>query len=259
MRKLTNTLSPSPKGFQSPKFSDSDFREVRSLGLELGRPKSSDKYYYFILGFGDAVDNSNCWDPVISFVESQYESFLDAETRVNRVQLPDARVHACLYFIAPSGHGLKPLDVEFMKRLHDKVNVIPVIAKSDTMTPEEITHFKQKIMNQIVQAKIRIYEFPEEEMANGGGGGGSSAAEEADRRENRKMKDRVPFAVVGSNCLIESTESGGKKVRGRKYPWGIVDVSILNIAQALSTSEVLSAKVGVLRDSHNLTLTFIFE
>jgi hypothetical protein len=33
----TNTLSPSPKGFQSPKFSDSDFREVRGLG----RPKSS--------------------------------------------------------------------------------------------------------------------------------------------------------------------------------------------------------------------------
>ena len=32
-------------------------------------------------GFGDAVDNSNCWDPVISFVESQYDSFLDAETR----------------------------------------------------------------------------------------------------------------------------------------------------------------------------------
>jgi hypothetical protein len=36
----TNMLSPSPKCFQSPKFSDSDFREVRGLGL--GRPKSSD-------------------------------------------------------------------------------------------------------------------------------------------------------------------------------------------------------------------------
>jgi hypothetical protein len=43
MRKQTNTLSPSPKGFQSPKFSDSDFREV--LGLGLGRPKSSAKQY----------------------------------------------------------------------------------------------------------------------------------------------------------------------------------------------------------------------
>jgi hypothetical protein len=39
MRKQTNMLSPSPKGFQSPKISDSDFREVRGLGL--GRPKSS--------------------------------------------------------------------------------------------------------------------------------------------------------------------------------------------------------------------------
>jgi septin 7 len=52
---------------------------------------------------------------------SQYEEFLDAETRVDRVTLPDSRVHACLYFIAPSGHGLKPIDVEFMQRLHDKV------------------------------------------------------------------------------------------------------------------------------------------
>jgi hypothetical protein len=40
MRKQTNTLSPSPKGFQSPKFSDSDFSKVRVLGLGLGRPKA---------------------------------------------------------------------------------------------------------------------------------------------------------------------------------------------------------------------------
>jgi hypothetical protein len=40
MRKQTNTLSPSPKGFQSPKFSDSALREVRGLG----RPKSSVKF-----------------------------------------------------------------------------------------------------------------------------------------------------------------------------------------------------------------------
>ena len=43
------------------------------------------------------------------------------------------------------------------------MNVIPVIAKADTMTPEEVSHFKRQIMNQIVQAKIRIYEFPDEE------------------------------------------------------------------------------------------------
>merc|ERR1711884_483684 len=167
-------------------------------------------------GFGDAVDNSNCWDPVISFVESQYDAFLDAETRVNRVEMRDARVHSCLYFIAPSGHGLKPLDVEFMKRLHDKVNVIPVIAKADTMTPEEVAHFKRQIMNQIVQAKIRIYEFPDEGDLQQHSSNGES------RNGSNKIKERVPFAVVGSNCLIEG--EGGKKILGRKYPWGIVDI-----------------------------------
>jgi hypothetical protein len=35
MRKQTNTLSPSPKGFQSPKFSDSDFREVRDSDMDV--------------------------------------------------------------------------------------------------------------------------------------------------------------------------------------------------------------------------------
>lgn len=92
------------------------------------------------------------------------------------------------------------------------MNIIPVIAKSDTMTPEEVTRFKKQILNQIVQSRIKIYEFPE-----------SDTEEDNERHETKKMKDRVPFAVVGSNTIIENSD--GKKVRGRKYPWGIVDVS----------------------------------
>ena len=33
----------------------------------------------------------------------------------------DCRVHCCLYFISPYGHGLKPLDLEFLRRLQYKV------------------------------------------------------------------------------------------------------------------------------------------
>ena len=72
-------------------------------------------------GFGDGVDNTNCWEPIIKHVDEQFNVFLEAETRVNRVTIPDNRIHVCLYFIAPSGHGLKSIDVEFMRRLHDKV------------------------------------------------------------------------------------------------------------------------------------------
>ena len=41
--------------------------------------------------------------------------------------------------------SLKPLDIEFMKRLHDKVNIIPLIAKSDTMTQDECREFKKTV------------------------------------------------------------------------------------------------------------------
>lgn len=40
---------------------------------------------------------------------------------------------------------MSPLDVEFMQRLHDKVNIIPIISKADTMTPDEVTEYKKQV------------------------------------------------------------------------------------------------------------------
>uniref|UniRef100_A0A8C2KGF1 Septin n=1 Tax=Cyprinus carpio TaxID=7962 RepID=A0A8C2KGF1_CYPCA len=148
------------------------------------------------------------WQPVINYIDSKFEDFLNAESRVNRRQMPDNRVHCCLYFIAPSGHGLKPLDIEFMKRLHDKVNVIPLIAKADTLTPEECQLFKKQIMKEIQEHKIKIYEFPDTE-------------DDEDSKLIRKIKEKMPLAVVGSNVVIEVN---GRKVRGRQYPWGVAEV-----------------------------------
>jgi hypothetical protein len=42
-------------------------------------------------------------------------------------------------------NSLKQIDIEFMRRLHTKVNLIPVIAKADTMTDEEIRDFKARV------------------------------------------------------------------------------------------------------------------
>ena len=97
-------------------------------------------------GFGCAVDNSNCWKSISEYIENRYEEYLNAETRVHRKYIPDNRVHCCLYFIFPSGHSLKPIDIEFMLNLHDKVNIIPIIAKADTLTPEECTQFKKNVL-----------------------------------------------------------------------------------------------------------------
>lgn len=62
-------------------------------------------------------------------------------------------------------------------------------------------------MNEISQNKIKIYDFPDCE-------------DEEDSKLLKSMKTRVPFAVVGSNYVMDV---GGERKRGRKYPWGIVE------------------------------------
>jgi GTP-binding protein EngB required for normal cell division len=96
-------------------------------------------------GFGDFVNNDESWRPIVDNIEQRFDAYLDAENKVNRVNIVDNRIHACVYFIQPTGHALKPLDIEVMRRLHTKVNLIPVIAKSDTLTDEEIINFKARV------------------------------------------------------------------------------------------------------------------
>ena len=42
-------------------------------------------------------------------------------------------------------HRLKPLDIEIMKRLGTRVNLIPVVAKADTLTQNDLFLFKQRV------------------------------------------------------------------------------------------------------------------
>ena len=72
-------------------------------------------------GFGDLVDNTDCWVAVTNYLETQFNKFLEAESRVSRVAAPDTRVDACLYFIAPTGHGLRQIDLEVLRRIQDQV------------------------------------------------------------------------------------------------------------------------------------------
>ena len=87
--------------------------------------------------------------------------YLRDESGLNRKNIIDNRVHCCFYFINPYGHGLKPLDIEVMKQLSDKVSIVPVIAKSDCLSKEEVSKLKKKILLEIKENGIRIYSLPE--------------------------------------------------------------------------------------------------
>uniref|UniRef100_A0AAY4A3K7 Septin-type G domain-containing protein n=1 Tax=Denticeps clupeoides TaxID=299321 RepID=A0AAY4A3K7_9TELE len=162
-------------------------------------------------GFGDAVNNTWSWKAVEEYIDLQFEQYFRDESGLNRKNIQDNRVHCCLYFISPYGHGLRPLDIEFMMALHEKVNIVPVLAKADSLTPSEIRKKKMKIRQEIERFGIKMYQFPECD----------SDEDEEFKLQDQELKDSIPFAVIGSNILVESK---GRRFRGRLYPWGVVEV-----------------------------------
>uniref|UniRef100_A0A674E9H9 Septin 9b n=1 Tax=Salmo trutta TaxID=8032 RepID=A0A674E9H9_SALTR len=165
-------------------------------------------------GFGDHINNENCWQPIMKFINDQYEQYLQEEININRKKrIPDSRVHCCMYFIPPTGHCLRPLDVEFMSRLSKVVNIVPVIAKADTLTLEERDFFKQTIREGLRANGIDVY--PQEEFDE----------DADDRMINDKIREMIPFAVVGSD---QEYQVNGKRLLGRKTKWGTIEVE--NIA-----------------------------
>uniref|UniRef100_A0A673XF69 Septin 4a n=1 Tax=Salmo trutta TaxID=8032 RepID=A0A673XF69_SALTR len=112
-------------------------------------------------GFGDAVNNTESWKEIEDYIDQQFEQYFRDESGLNRKNIQDNRVHCCLYFISPFGHGLRPLDVECMRALHEKVNIVPVLAKADSLTPTEVRRKKMKIREEMEKFGINIYQFPD--------------------------------------------------------------------------------------------------
>ncbi|KAK2173432.1 hypothetical protein NP493_876g01010 [Ridgeia piscesae] len=162
-------------------------------------------------GFNDSLKGEESWRTIEEYIDKQFAQYYKDESGINRKNINDTRVHCCLYFVSPYGHGLRPIDVQFMKQLHQKVNIVPVIAKADTLTKIEIRRLKERVLEQISNNKIQIYTFPDCD----------SDEDEEFIQEDKELKASIPFAVIGSTTKVEVN---GKKVRGRLYPWGIVEV-----------------------------------
>ncbi|PWY98350.1 putative CDC12-septin [Testicularia cyperi] len=161
-------------------------------------------------GYGDYVNNRDSWTPIVDFIDDQHELYMRQEQQPERLEKTDLRVHACLYFIRPTGHTLKPLDIETMKRLGTRVNLIPVVAKADTLTPVDLETFKQRIREVIATQGIRVYSPPVE------------TDDEASAEHAKTLMGAMPFSIIGSTEDVKTAD--GRVVKGREYLWGVAEV-----------------------------------
>uniref|UniRef100_UPI00398ECC27 septin-6 isoform X6 n=4 Tax=Pristiophorus japonicus TaxID=55135 RepID=UPI00398ECC27 len=176
------------------------------------------------VGFGDQINKEESYKSIVEFIDTQFEAYLQEELKIKRTlhNYHDSRIHVCLYFIAPTGHSLKSLDLVTMKKLDSKVNIIPIIAKADSISKNELQKFKIKIMSELVSNGVQIYQFPTDD--------------ETVAEINGTMNAHLPFAVVGST---EEIKIGNKMMKARQYPWGTVQVENENHCDFVKLREML--------------------
>ena len=127
-----------------------------------------------------------------------------------------------------------------------QVSIVPVIAKSDCLTMSEIKKLKKRILEEIREngrsdwifnllplSKVSRYTaflmLTATKMRNTSYRWITETTEDWDtldfvcktKFQVAQLRESIPFAVCGANAMVEVA---GKKVRGRQYPWGIVDV-----------------------------------
>jgi cell division control protein 12 len=105
--------------------------------------------------------------------------------------------------------SLKPLDIEVMKQLGSRVNLIPVLAKADTLSADDLIEFKRRIRDVIEEQEIQVYSCP------------IDSDTESSSHRNQNIMAGLPFSVIGSDQDVKTSD--GRVVKGRDYPWGIAE------------------------------------
>ncbi|KMR02514.1 septin-11 isoform x2 [Lasius niger] len=121
------------------------------------------------VGYGDQINKEDSFKAVVDYIDAQFEAYLQEELKIKRN----------------------------LATYHD----------SHTISKTELQKFKSKIISELQNNGIHIYQFPTDD--------------ETVADINTTMNTHVPFAVVGSTDFVRV---GNKMMRSRQYPWGTVQV-----------------------------------
>lgn len=143
---------------------------------------------------------------MLEYLDSLNMAYFEKEQGPYRVHKDD-RIHICLYLI-PSDH-LTFSEIEAMQKLSQRCNFCPIIAKADMYTPDELQARKEEILGLLRENDIDYFiptpiESDEEHVS-----------------EIRSIVESMPFGVIASETIYEHE---GEIIRGRKYPWGFINI-----------------------------------
>ncbi|KAJ3375013.1 hypothetical protein AMAG_02396 [Allomyces macrogynus ATCC 38327] len=177
---------------------------------------------------GDAAQSAEM-ATVVGYIESQFERFLIEELKVKRnAKSHDTMVHAVLYLLPPMV-PFHPVDLAAIQTLSVRANVIPLLAHADSITNRQLETIKAALYKTLADT-MPLLDFATADMD--GDGTIDDEEEEQFVAEMAELKGALPLTVIGAEFPLpgqpkgasEYLEIDGKKVLGRAYKWGAVNV-----------------------------------
>lgn len=163
-------------------------------------------------GYGSGTSFAECVEPVVRYVEQQMEKTAgilkmgdgDLLSLLSGAGTP--QVDIVFYVIL---HRLKPVDVEYIRRLSPLTNVLPVIAKADSLTQQQIKALKVSVLSDLRAAGIRPFLFGKsyEDLMGGSGPCAPFAISSAVSSDQDNMDASVLMSPDYNPPLVE-TELG---------------------------------------------------
>ena len=158
-----------------------------------------------------------------------------------RVETSRTQVHACIYFISP--HRFLEIDRHFLRHVQRELAIVPVIAKSDTLTDEELSEYRAMLVEEFRANGVarrgtkRRGAFKMHARPSGRSRGDAAGRDVDIPRSSRPDRHRAGIAVCDFDEKSASILGDRAFARGRKrgeplgiiardghYPWGTSEV-----------------------------------
>lgn len=184
--------------------------------------------------YGEALRLKGTHIPLVEFIDAQFADYHKRESSFDRRNIQDRMIHCLFFFISPIGHGLSKLDLEFLKAVHSRVNVVPIIAKAEALTASERASFKRRVKDDLEKNNIQVYRMPDPDP------------DDTDdiKRGIKEIQESMPFAVVGS-----MTRNADNSLSERCLGWGKIDLYDRDHSDFLLLKTMLHMQMPDLCDS----------
>lgn len=139
----------------------------------------------------------------VKYIDDQLKAYFVGGISEQACSTNDPRVHCCIFLIPAFGEThLDEDDIACMKALHEKVNLVPIIARADSLNRQQMKLLKENILGDLERNGINYFRFHYDEKE--------------DEERHRLVKtdsERFPFAVVAADEPYYDGDGPGRKGR----------------------------------------------